>query len=85
MQTFTHIIEDPLGLHARPAAMLVKTISGYQSTVPVKTPNGSTDARRLMALMRLGAKQGAALIFTVEGSDEASAAESLKTFLKENL
>ena len=85
MQTFTHIIEDPLGLHARPAALLVKATAVFQSVVTVTTSNGSADAKRLMALMRLGAKKGTALTVTVEGSDELSAAEALKTFLKENL
>ena len=85
MQIFTHILQDPLGLHARPAAMLVKAVSNFQSTVTVTTAAGTADAKRLMALMRLGARQGTVLTVSVEGSDEAAAADSLKAFLKENL
>lgn len=85
MKTFTHIIKDPLGLHARPAALLVKEVSAYQSTVTITTVAGSADAKRLMALMRLGAKQDALLTVTVEGVDEIAAAEHLKGFLKQTL
>lgn len=85
MQTFTHVIMDPLGLHARPAALLVKEASAYHSSITVTTPIGSADAKRIMALMRLGAKQGTELTFTVDGDDETKAATSLKSFLKENL
>ena len=85
MQTFTHVIQDPLGLHARPAALLVKAASAYKSSVSVSYEAWSADAKRIMALMRLSAKQGAELSFTVDGDDELAAAEGLKAFLRENL
>ena len=85
MKTFTHVIADPLGLHARPAGMLVKAAAGYASTVTIEAPSGKADAKRIMAVMRLAAKQGMELIVTCEGADEAAAAEGLQTFLKENL
>lgn len=85
MKTFTHVIADPLGLHARPAGMLVKAAAGYASTVTIEAPSGKADAKRIMAVMRLAAKQGMELIVTCEGADEDLAAEGLQTFLKENL
>ncbi len=85
MQTFTYTITDPMGLHARPAGMLVKACAGYASTVTVTAPTGKADAKRLMAVMRLAAKQGMELTVTVEGADETKAAEELKAFLAANL
>lgn len=85
MQSFTHTIADPLGLHARPAGLFVKAVSSYHSAVTVTTDSGSANARRIMALMRLAAKQGSVLTVTVEGEDEITAAEAIKAFLKENL
>ena len=85
MKEFTHVISDPLGLHARPAGMLVKAAAGFASTVTITAPTGKADAKRLMAVMRLAAKQGMELTITVEGSDEETAAASLQAFLKENL
>ena len=48
-------------------------------------PTGTADARRLMALMKLAAKQGMELTVTVEGDDEETAAAELQAFLTANL
>ncbi len=85
MKVFTHVIQDPLGLHARPAGMLVKAAAGYASAVTIEAPAGKADAKRIMAVMRLAAKQGMELTVTCEGADEEAAAAGLQAFLKENL
>ena len=85
MKVFTHVIQDPLGLHARPAGMLVKAAAGYASAVTIEAPSGKADAKRIMAVMRLAAKQGMELTVTCEGADEEAAAAGLQAFLKENL
>ena len=85
MKEFTHVIADPLGLHARPAGMLVKACAGYASAVTITAPTGKADAKRLMAVMRLAAKQGMELTVSVDGADEEKAAAELQTFLQANL
>lgn len=85
MKEFTHVIQDPLGLHARPAGLLVKAAAAYQSSITLTAPGGKADAKRIMAVMRLAAKQGMTLTVTCEGVDEAQAAEGLQTFLREKL
>ena len=85
MKEFTHVIADPLGLHARPAGMLVKACAGFTSAVTITAPTGKADAKRLMAVMRLAAKQGMELTVSVEGADEEKAATELKAFLEANL
>ncbi len=85
MKEFTHVIADPLGLHARPAGMLVKACAGYASAVTITAPTGKADAKRLMAVMRLAAKQGMELTVSVDGADEEKAAAELKAFLEANL
>ena len=85
MKEFTHVINDPLGLHARPAGMLVKACAGYASSVTITAPTGKADAKRLMAVMRLAAKQGMELTVSVDGADEEKAAAELQAFLKANL
>ena len=85
MKEFKHVINDPLGMHARPAGMLVKAVAGYASTITITAPTGKADAKRLMALMRLAAKQGMELTVTVEGADEEKAASELQAFLTANL
>ncbi len=85
MKEFKHVIADPLGMHARPAGMLVKAAAPFASTITVTAPTGTADAKRLMALMRLAAKQGMELTVKVEGPDEEKAAAELEAFLKANL
>ena len=85
MKEFKHVISDPLGMHARPAGMLVKAAAPFASKITVTAPTGTADAKRLMALMRLAAKQGMELTVTVEGADEEKAAAELEAFLKANL
>ena len=85
MKEFKHVIADPLGLHARPAGMLVKAVAKYASKITVTAPTGTADAKRLMAIMRLAAKQGMELTITVDGADEETAAAELPAFLAANL
>ena len=85
MKEFKHVIQDPMGLHARPAGMLVKACAGYASKITLTAPTGTADAKRLMGIMRLAAKQGMELTITVEGADEEKAAAELQAFLAANL
>ena len=85
MKEFKHIINDPMGLHARPAGMMVKACAGYASTITINAPTGKADAKRLMGIMRLAAKQGMELTITVDGADEETAAAELQAFLAANL
>lgn len=85
MKEFKHIIQDPLGLHARPAGQVVRACAGYASTISIAAPTGKADGKRLMAIMRLAAKKGMELTITVEGPDEEQAAAELQAFLAANL
>lgn len=85
MQEFKYVITDPMGLHARPAGMLVKACAPFASAVTVTAPTGKADAKRLMQVMKLAAKQGMELTVTVSGADEEKAAADLKAFLEANL
>ena len=85
MKEIKYVITDPLGMHARPAGMLVKAVAGYSSKITVTAPTGTADAKRLMALMRLAAKQGMELTITVDGADEEKATAELQAFLSANL
>ena len=46
MVQFSYVINDELGLHARPAGLLVKLASGFTSTITLKCENGEADAKR---------------------------------------
>jgi len=72
MKSFSYTVKDELGIHARPAGMLVK--------------DGKViDATRLMAVMSMGVKKDQTVTITVEGADEDAAYDALKSFFETNL
>lgn len=85
MKEFQYVIQDPIGLHARPAGLLVKQAGAFQSKVTVSSGGKSADARKLIMLMSLGIKQGMEVTCQIEGDDEDAAAEALEKFFRENL
>ena len=85
MKEFSYTITDELGIHARPAGLLVKKAAEFQSSVKIRKGDKEADAKRILNLMGLAAKKGDAITFTIEGPDEKDAAEALENFLKEHL
>lgn len=85
MKEFQYVIQDPIGLHARPAGLLVKQAAGFQSKVTVSSGGKSADGKKLIMLMSLGIKQGMEVTCQVEGEDEDAAAEALQQFFQDNL
>lgn len=85
MQTVTYVIRDPLGLHARPAGLLVKLAAKHRSDIQIGTPAKMVNAKRIIGVMSLTIKQDQEITMTFSGEDEIAAAEALGTFLKENL
>ena len=85
MKSFVYTITDPVGLHARPAGLLVKEVKKYASMVMVKKGEKASDAKKLMMLMGLGVKCGDEITVEVIGADEDTAVAELEAFFKENL
>lgn len=85
MKTFEYVIADPLGIHARPAGLLVKEAKKAQSKITIQKGEKAVDATKLMALMGLAVKQGDKIVVTVEGEDEEAVAQQFEEFVKNNL
>lgn len=74
MVEFTKTIKDPLGLHARPVALLYDIIAKHRSDVGDR----HTDGRDVMGLMALYGECGEDIVFRVSGVDEASCVTSIR-------
>ena len=86
MQSFDYTLTDPVGIHARPAALLVKEIKSHSGDKITLACNGKTaNGQSLLSLMALGAKKGQTVTVQVEGADESNTAEALKAFFAANL
>ena len=86
MKSFDYVITDPVGIHARPAGILVKEIKKFAgSTITISKGEKSVNALKLMALMGMGIKQGDTVTVAVEGGDEEAVAAAIEDFFKNNL
>lgn len=85
MKTFEYTIKDELGIHARPAGLLVKEAKKYESECTITKDGKTKKLTQLMMLMSLGVKQGETVTVTVEGADEDVAIAGLKEFFEANL
>ena len=86
MKQVQFTVQDPLGIHARPAGLLAKLAKEYKDTVITITKDGSTvKASQLMKLMGLAVKQGSEVTVAAEGPAEDEAISAMQKFFEENL
>lgn len=70
-------IRNRQGLHARPAAMLVKLCNTFQSEIWVEKADEQVNGKSIMGLMMLAANHGAVIKVIAEGPDAESAVEKI--------
>lgn len=85
MKTFGYTIKDELGIHARPAGILVKEAKNYESKIKITKGQKTAEATRLMAIMGMAVKNGDTVTVSIEGPDEDQAFEGIKAFFESNL
>ena len=85
MVSFSYVIKDEQGIHARPAGLLVKAASGLESKIMLEKGGKKGDAKKIFGIMSLAAKKGDEIQVTVEGTKEEADAEIIRKFLEENL
>ena len=75
-------IENRNGLHARPAALFVKTSSRFLSEVWVEKDGERVNGKSIMGLMMLAAGKGSILRITAEGADAATVLTELEELIR---
>ena len=85
MKNFEYVIKDNLGIHARPAGVIIKEAAKYTSTITVSKGEKSVDGKKLFALMSLAVKHGETIAFAIEGEDEEAAYEGIKALIETTL
>jgi len=69
------------GLHARPAAEIVKTSSGFQSEITLVKDGMEVNGKSIMGVMMLAAECGSTLVLRAEGPDADAALDALATLI----
>lgn len=85
MKSFSYTVKDELGIHARPAGLLVKEAKKFTSSIAIKKDGKTADATRLMAVMGMGVKCGNTVELEISGDDEDAAYDAMKAFFETNL
>jgi phosphocarrier protein len=75
-------IENRNGLHARPAALFVKTSSRFRSEVWVEKDGEKVNGKSIMGLMMLAAGKGSVLRITAEGVDAGLVLSELEQLIR---
>ena len=80
----TFLINNKLGLHARPAAVFVQTANRFESSVEVQKEELNIDGKSIMGIMTLAAEMGSSITVRVTGRDAAAAMDALGKLIETN-
>ncbi len=65
----TFVLNDPLGFHARPAAVVVGIFAKAQSKVSITAKGKTVDGKSILQVLSLGVKGGDEVIISIDGPD----------------
>jgi phosphocarrier protein HPr len=74
-------IVNKLGIHARPAAEIVKTAGKFKSNVIIVRDDLEVNAKSIMGVMMLAAENGATILLRATGDDAEAALDALTTVI----
>jgi phosphocarrier protein len=78
-------VKNKLGIHARPAAYLVKASTQFQAEVTFEKDGLEVNGKSIMGVMMLAAETGAEILVRATGSDETDAANKLASMIESEL
>ena len=85
MITRSVVIQNSLGIHARPAALLVQEAGRFQAVIYLsKGDVKRINAKSIMGVMMLAAERGAEVTVETDGVDEQEALDALTELLGRN-
>ncbi|MCP5514709.1 MAG: HPr family phosphocarrier protein [Spirochaetales bacterium] len=70
-------VKNRAGIHARPAANIVKTANKFNCEIRIKKDNDEINAKSIMGIITLAAAFKTELILVADGEDEQSAVDAL--------
>ncbi|MBD3297272.1 MAG: HPr family phosphocarrier protein [candidate division Zixibacteria bacterium] len=70
-------VTNPLGVHARPSALLVQTASKFQSDIWFVKDGQEVNGKSMLGVMTLAAEMGSTVVIRANGPDEERAVEEL--------
>lgn len=84
MTEFEYVVKDPVGIHARPAGLLVRLASKFDADIEIIKDGRAADAKRIFSVMGLGVQCGDTIHVRISGDDAQRAADALLRFIQEH-
>ena len=78
----TVVVNNPQGLHARPAYLLAKVAEQFQSKVELIKNGERVDGKSILSILTLGAGKGTAIEIATSGPDAAEALDAMATLIE---
>lgn len=83
--TLDYVIQDPVGIHARPAGELLKLAKKFKSEIFFSASGKTVKLNSIFSLMSLGVKKGTTVHIEAQGEDGAAAIQAFQTYLQAHL
>jgi phosphocarrier protein len=80
----TVVVNNPQGLHARPAELLARRALDFESQIEVIKEDFRVDAKSILHILTLGASQGTVLLLEARGADAEQAVDALVALINNN-
>ena len=81
LYTKTAVVNNQVGLHARPATFFIQKANEFKSSIWVEVEERRVNAKSLLGVLSLGIVKGTEITLIANGPDEEEAVEALATLL----
>ena len=78
------VVNNQVGLHARPATFFIQKANEFKSSIWVEKEERRVNAKSLLGVLSLGIVKGTAITLIAEGVDEAAAVDTLAELVESN-
>lgn len=78
------VVQNQVGLHARPATFFIQKANEYKSSIWVESADRKVNAKSLLGVLSLGITKGLTITIIAEGPDEESAVNDLVSLISSN-
>lgn len=85
MKRLRLLVNNPIGIHARPAALIAQACVGFKSSVRIFCNNREAAGNNVLQILALGAKKGDFITFEIEGEDEELACRSIREIINDDV
>lgn len=78
----TVLVDNQVGLHARPATFFIQKANEFKSSIWIEKDDRKVNAKSLLGVLSLGITRGTSVDIGAEGPDEEAAVEALKNLIE---